>query len=191
MNTLINSNDYLGQVSDYYEQMDAFLKQNTLRLRDFQEEQQEKCGINRQPIGEITEPDVIDGVIMCRLCDQQADSDYIDQEVFICLRCADLIANIFASDCGRSTFGFASWDREDIRGKSEGRKALKQSVRTKVFERDEYRCVNCGSHKRLAIDHIHPVSRGGSDDMVNLQTLCQSCNNSKGTKTMEEWRAAQ
>lgn len=71
--------------------------------------------------------------------------------------------------------------------KSVVRKPLCQDVRTKVFELSAYRCVNCESYKDLTVDHIYPVSKGGSDEIDNLQTLCRSCNSKKGTKTMTEW----
>ena len=51
-----------------------------------------------------------------------------------------------------------------------------------VFERNEYRCVSCGTHRNLSIDHIIPVARGGSDDVDNLQTMCVPCNTRKGVK---------
>lgn len=37
------------------------------------------------------------------------------------------------------------------------------------------------------IDHIMPLSRGGSDWPSNLQCLCRGCNRSKSSKTMDEW----
>lgn len=62
------------------------------------------------------------------------------------------------------------------------RKPIPQGLRTKVFETDEYRCVKCGSHEDLAVDHILPVAEGGTNDRENLQTLCRSCNSRKGKK---------
>lgn len=56
------------------------------------------------------------------------------------------------------------------------------AIRRFVFERDEYRCRHCGSWKELNVDHVHPRSRGGSDDPENLQTLCGPCNRKKGAK---------
>lgn len=62
------------------------------------------------------------------------------------------------------------------------RKAISQSLRTAVYERDEYACARCGSRKMLQVDHIHPVELGGTNDPDNLQTLCKSCNSAKGAR---------
>lgn len=157
-------------------------------FRRYQEDQQAKiANLQKQPIGEVAQPVISNGVIKCQLCDQSADADFIEQDVFVCARCADLIANIVVGDFGRSTFMLATWDREALYGRSNNRKQIKASVRTAVYEADEYRCVVCGSAKNLCLDHIIPVSRGGGDEFENLQTLCRSCNNKKGTKTMQEW----
>jgi 5-methylcytosine-specific restriction endonuclease McrA len=51
-----------------------------------------------------------------------------------------------------------------------------------VWDRDDWTCVRCGTHKHLTVDHIVPVSKGGTDDFSNLQTMCQPCNSSKGAR---------
>lgn len=56
-----------------------------------------------------------------------------------------------------------------------------------VFERDRYVCQYCGSIDNLHVDHIWPRSKGGQNDLNNLITACQSCNLSKGGKTIREW----
>lgn len=51
-------------------------------------------------------------------------------------------------------------------------------------------CSECGTMKNLSIDHIIPLSRGGSHSVGNMMTLCRSCNASKHARTIMEWRQA-
>jgi 5-methylcytosine-specific restriction endonuclease McrA len=62
------------------------------------------------------------------------------------------------------------------------RAAIPKEAREAVFDRDGRACIECGTTERLTIDHIAPVSLGGSDDISNLQTLCGSCNSRKGNR---------
>lgn len=78
--------------------------------------------------------------------------------------------------------------RRDRRRRGYVSKALK----LQIFERDGHRCRWCGRPETpigeitstppvsLTIDHIFPVSRGGTSDPDNLQTLCNRCNSAKG-----------
>jgi 5-methylcytosine-specific restriction endonuclease McrA len=50
-----------------------------------------------------------------------------------------------------------------------------------------YQCSYCGSIKDLTIDHIIPLSRGGSHSFDNLTCACLKCNAEKGNRTPEEW----
>ena len=57
-----------------------------------------------------------------------------------------------------------------------------------LYQRQNGSCGGCGDHMRqrnLTVDHIVPRSKGGSDDMENLQLLCQACNSMKGDRTQE------
>jgi len=52
-------------------------------------------------------------------------------------------------------------------------------------------CFYCGEFAEVThVDHMLPLSRGGTDHWHNLQQSCQKCNLSKGTKTAEEFQAA-
>lgn len=66
------------------------------------------------------------------------------------------------------------------------REMLPQSIRFSVFRRDDFSCRYCGRSSptvTLHVDHVQPVSDGGSDDIDNLVTSCRACNLSKGAKT--------
>jgi len=49
-----------------------------------------------------------------------------------------------------------------------------------VWQRDNGRCVICGSQEKLEYDHIIPISKGGSNTARNIQLLCEKHNRSKG-----------
>lgn len=61
---------------------------------------------------------------------------------------------------------------------------VSNKMRFEIFERDGYRCKNCGSRNNLEIDHIIPISKGGKSTYDNLQTLCHNCNYNKGSDTI-------
>lgn len=66
-------------------------------------------------------------------------------------------------------------------------------IRKELYRRQGGRCIYCGSRQRMDlmdIDHRLPVARGGSNDQSNLQLLCRTCNQRKGTKTDREFRQA-
>lgn len=53
-----------------------------------------------------------------------------------------------------------------------------------IRQRFDYRCAYCGVHERdvgseLEVEHFHPRSKGGSDDIDNLIYSCSACNRFK------------
>jgi hypothetical protein len=69
------------------------------------------------------------------------------------------------------------------------RKALPKAVRFEVLKRDSFTCQYCGAKAPdvvLQIDHIEPVSLGGSDSLLNLATSCAACNGGKGARRLDD-----
>jgi 5-methylcytosine-specific restriction endonuclease McrA len=48
------------------------------------------------------------------------------------------------------------------------------------------RCLACGKKPRaLSVDHVIPLSLGGSNSIDNIQPLCRSCNSRKNAKAID------
>jgi 5-methylcytosine-specific restriction protein A len=56
-------------------------------------------------------------------------------------------------------------------------------LRERVMMRDCYLCQMCMANnfveQATQVDHIKPKAKGGTDDMNNLQSLCERCHNDK------------
>ena len=69
------------------------------------------------------------------------------------------------------------------------RKAISKKMRFEVFKRDKFTCQYCGRSVPdviLHVDHIKPVSKGGTNDIMNLITSCQDCNLGKGARELSD-----
>lgn len=83
-------------------------------------------------------------------------------------------------------------------------KPITPEARLKVFKKYHGHCAYCGdkiSYKSFQVDHINPLWRGhkqerlndynilkGCNGIDNLNPSCRSCNSSKSTWTIEQWR---
>jgi hypothetical protein len=65
-----------------------------------------------------------------------------------------------------------------------GNRRIGPERREKLYERDGWKCVECGEDDSalLTLDHKIPRSKGGDNSDDNLQTMCHDCNNRKGDK---------
>jgi 5-methylcytosine-specific restriction endonuclease McrA len=63
--------------------------------------------------------------------------------------------------------------------KDNGSTSQWRKIRQRILNRDGHTCQACGMDGN-SVDHIVPRSAGGTDEDWNLQTLCTSCNSSKG-----------
>ncbi len=69
------------------------------------------------------------------------------------------------------------------------RKHIPKRIRFEVFKRDAFTCQYCGAKAPdaiLEIDHIEPVSHGGTNEILNLATACVSCNSGKSDKRLSD-----
>ena len=58
-----------------------------------------------------------------------------------------------------------------------------------LIQRQDFRCASCNKDitQDNHLDHMIPLSRGGTNSMDNVQYLCSVCNLTKGKKTPLEW----
>lgn len=69
------------------------------------------------------------------------------------------------------------------------RKTLSKKTRFEVFKRDGFKCQYCGAEAPRAVlhvDHIHPVSKGGDNGLMNLITACVDCNAGKSDRKLSD-----
>ncbi len=82
------------------------------------------------------------------------------------------------------------WHRQAVAAHIKVQRGIQSRNRTKLFHalvlRDGKECAYCKSKRKLLIDHIKPLVRGGLTEMRNLQLLCFSCNSKKGDTFREE-----
>jgi hypothetical protein len=73
-------------------------------------------------------------------------------------------------------------NHEGAEGRMGRRKSIPKRIRFEVFKRDSFKCQYCGKGAPeviLHVDHLHPVSKGGDADVLNLITACADCNAGK------------
>jgi 5-methylcytosine-specific restriction endonuclease McrA len=61
--------------------------------------------------------------------------------------------------------------------------------RKNIFLRDSNTCQYCYKEfpeKKLTLDHVVPICRGGPHDWNNVVTACSACNNKKGSLSLEQ-----
>lgn len=77
-------------------------------------------------------------------------------------------------------------ERSKLNGK---RKSLSNKIRFEVFKRDNFTCQYCGNKAPdivLNVDHIEPVAKGGTNDIMNLITSCFECNSGKRDRKLSD-----
>jgi hypothetical protein len=87
-----------------------------------------------------------------------------------------------------SLFGYLDFLENKPENLYRSNNALWRILRNKIFKRDYYTCQYCGDKGgKLEVDHIIPISKGGNNDLSNLNTSCRKCNRSKYNKNVNEF----
>ena len=82
-----------------------------------------------------------------------------------------------------------------ILDENQKRRATKKQVtvehvdRRTVYIRDDGRCHLCGCKvlfKKMHLDHVKPLSKGGAHSYANVRVSCSQCNLRKGNRTGKE-----
>ena len=63
--------------------------------------------------------------------------------------------------------------------------AERETIKSHLGKKQKGKCAGCGRKipaDLQEIDHIQPVSKGGGNELRNLQLLCATCNRRKGAK---------
>jgi 5-methylcytosine-specific restriction endonuclease McrA len=88
-----------------------------------------------------------------------------------------------ASDKGKRNIKKYVAKRMALRHSAEG--SYTQDEWEALCVRYDYKCLSCRKKKPLTVDHIKPLSKGGTNYIDNIQPLCKPCNSSKGNKTID------
>jgi len=122
---------------------------------------------------------------LCRQCKKQFIPEYRNKRRIFC-----------SAKCGRKRMGGTKSNRE--RAKKFG-VVVKYFNEIRIFVRDRWHCQLCGisTPKRLKgkhlpnspeLDHIIPLSKGGSHTVENCQCACRRCNGAKSDKPLgQQW----
>lgn len=85
---------------------------------------------------------------------------------------------------------------EKVRVKHANRRALLNSAEgrhnasdiKRIFDMQKWKCAGCATNlSNYHVDHITPLSKGGSNWPSNLQILCPACNLNKHAKDPFDW----
>jgi len=127
-----------------------------------------------------------DNKLICSCCknstfDPQSGNPVFIREEYLCPDCAINASKLYLSQGYFLEFLLSEFE---LRYGKRRRGHVGGRIRNEVLKKFNFRCVFCGESdfKKLTIDHIKPYSKGGRENISNLQVLCRSCNSKKGAK---------
>lgn len=153
-----------------------------------------KTNLAQEPPIQQEEPS--HSIFCCDLCKSEvsfAPNSFQVEDMTFCLKCIRRIAfgyleHIdvrYEANYYQDQFASEMQYRAALNPNRYKKKKIGQSTRMKVYERDGFKCVTCGTQQNLTLDHIKPEVLGGESTIENLQTMCKSCNSRKGARYVE------
>lgn len=77
----------------------------------------------------------------------------------------------------------AKYPKEFKESNIEDEKEVWRQIKEQVWNRDHGRCQECGSDELLDLDHLIPLSKGGSNTYRNIQLICEPCKKTKSERS--------
>ena len=99
----------------------------------------------------------------------------------------DIVMERLEDDAGRLFKNFDHFSTPPRRTDIKQVKLGKEAIKDKLHKGQKGKCNGCQNtylKKDFHIDHMLPKSRGGQDNIENLQLLCGHCNTTKGDRPM-------
>lgn len=97
-----------------------------------------------------------------------------------CKSCADIYNAIYKKN-NREKIKINKHKRRALEKNASGK--LSNGITNKLLTLQNNLCIVCRNKLiKYHIDHIVPLSKGGSNDDYNVQLLCPSCNHQKNAK---------
>jgi 5-methylcytosine-specific restriction endonuclease McrA len=78
--------------------------------------------------------------------------------------------------------------RRLLEKQAEGSTGVSSKEWVRMLRRYRHRCAYCGSDGPIHMEHVIPVSRGGRHAIGNVLPACETCNLSKQSCLVAEWK---
>jgi hypothetical protein len=126
----------------------------------------------------------------CDICNSAIDNGapYLPfKSKVLCYQCyIDIVSRIYKmagfGDGGLLHIIFKNCLVSSVNRKNRFSLSANKKILVALLHKYKFKCVKCDKKDDLTIDHVVPVSKGGTDEYSNLQILCKACNSKKGAR---------
>lgn len=134
--------------------------------------------------------------IRCKSCAEKKIVKCYNLIKYNCLQCGDMYMSTKRSKgicikCSKKN-GNKRPSRREHKDRARQYNVYYENIRAEViYKRDKYKCCECGCRvfksktyrpDQATLDHVIPMSKGGSHTIDNIVTMCHTCNSSKSDR---------